>query len=82
MGKSVGHQLVRLERLGLLVCLALLGCSQPTPEELASLAAKGYYDHLIHGEYESFLEGLDLPDLPRVQGVPLIVPVGEAIWNK
>lgn len=65
MGKSVGHQLVWLERLGLLVCLALLGCSQPTPEELASLAAKGYYDHLIHGEYESFLEGLDLPDDPE-----------------
>lgn len=65
MGKSVGHQLVRLERLGLLVFLALLGCSQPTPEELASLAAKGYYDHLIHGEYESFLEGLDLPDDPE-----------------
>ena len=65
MGKSVGHQLVRLERLGLLVCLALLGCSQPTPEELASLAAKGYYDHLIHGEYESFLEGIDLPDDPE-----------------
>lgn len=65
MGKSVGHELVRLERLGLLVCLALLGCSQPTPEELASLAAKGYYDHLIHGEYESFLEGLDLPYDPE-----------------
>ena len=65
MGKSVGHQLVRLERLGLLVFLALLGCSQPTPEELASLAAKGYYDHLIHGEYESFLEGLDLLDDPE-----------------
>lgn len=38
---------------------AVLSCSQPTPEELASLAAKGYYDHLIHGEYEQFLEGVD-----------------------
>ena len=27
---------------------------------MASLAAKGYYDHLIHGEYEQFLEGRDL----------------------
>ena len=46
------------------VCLSLFcffGCSQPTPEELASLAAKGYYDHLIHGEYEQFLEGVDQP---------------------
>lgn len=23
------------------------------------MAAKGYYDHLIHGEYEQFLEGVD-----------------------
>ena len=38
----------------------LIGCSQPTPEELASLAAKGYYDHLIRGEYEQFLEGVDI----------------------
>jgi hypothetical protein len=28
-----------------------------TPEEQASLAAKGYYEHLIHGEYEQFLQG-------------------------
>ena len=38
----------------LLLCVA---CSGPTPEELASLAAKSYYDHLIHEEYELFLEG-------------------------
>ena len=41
----------------LLVALMLLGCSGPTPEELASLAAKGYYDHLTRGEYDLFLEG-------------------------
>ena len=28
-----------------------------TPEEQASLAAKGYYEHLINGEYDLFLEG-------------------------
>lgn len=37
--------------------LVIAACSGPTPEELASLAAKGYYDHLIHGEYDEFLEG-------------------------
>ena len=37
--------------------LVVAACSGPTSEELASLAAKGYYDHLIHGEYEEFLEG-------------------------
>ena len=46
--------------LGLLGCMGLLGiinCSSPTPEELAALAAEGYYRHLMAGEYEQFLEG-------------------------
>ena len=44
-----------------LVILALLvtACGSASKEELASLAAKGYYDHLIHGEYEQFYEGMD-----------------------
>ena len=44
-----------------LVILALLvtACGGASKEELASLAAKGYYDHLIHGEYEQFYEGMD-----------------------
>ena len=50
-------RLVRLEMLVMLVLLA--SCGSATKEELASLAAKGYYDHLIHGEYEQFYEGLD-----------------------
>lgn len=52
----------RLVILGCLVFFMILtgACSSPTREELASLAAKGYYDHLIHGEYEQFLEGKDL----------------------
>ena len=51
-----------LVTLGFLVFLMILigACSSPTREELASLAAKGYYDHLIHGEYEQFIEGKDL----------------------
>ena len=40
-----------------LVFLALCACSSPTPEEMASLAAKGYYEHLLKGEYDKFLEG-------------------------
>ena len=42
----------------------LFSCSSATKEELASLAAKGYYDHLIHGEYEQFYEGMDQRTLP------------------
>lgn len=40
-----------------LVFLVLCACSSPTPEEMASLAAKGYYEHLLKGEYDKFLEG-------------------------
>ena len=44
----------------MIVLLAMMAaCGSATKEELASLAAKGYYDHLIHGEYEQFYEGMD-----------------------
>ena len=42
---------------GFIVSILIIACSGVSPEELASLAAKGYYEHLIHGEYEKFLEG-------------------------
>ena len=51
--------------------LLLASCAQPTPEELAGLAAQGYYRHLVAGEYEQFLEGRvgadSLPDDYREQ---------------
>ena len=49
-----------MRKLVVLVILAILAaCGSATKEELASLAAKGYYDHLIHSEYEQFYEGMD-----------------------
>lgn len=42
--------------LFLALCL-WASCSQPTPEELAGRAAKEYYDYLLAGNYEAFLEG-------------------------
>lgn len=47
--------------IGIVGLLGLLGtsCGNLTPEEEASLAAKGYYEHLIQGEYEQFLQGKD-----------------------
>ena len=49
-----------------LICLVVLAivaaCSSPTREELASLAAKGYYQHLIDGDYDHFLEGREFAD--------------------
>ena len=42
----------------LLGSMLMIACSLSS-EEMASLAAKGYYEHLIHGEYEQYLEGKD-----------------------
>ena len=46
-------------------------CAELSPEEQASLAAKGYYQHLVAGEYEKFLQGKDgsdsLPEAYREQ---------------
>ena len=54
-----------MRKLAVIVLLAVLAaCGSATKEELASLAAKGYYDHLIHGEYEQFYEGMDQRTLP------------------
>ena len=48
----------------LFLSLLLIGAcsSAPTPEELASLAAEGYYRHLLNGEYEKFMAGKDCLD--------------------
>ena len=44
--------------LTLVVVLSLLcACSGTSAEEMASLAAKGYYEHLVQGEYKHFLAG-------------------------
>ena len=49
-----------MKKLAVMVLMAVLAaCGSATKEELASLAAKGYYNHLIDGEYEQFYEGFD-----------------------
>lgn len=57
-------RLVRLDMQALLVMLVFLAgsCSSPSKEELASLAAKGYYQHLIEGDFEHFQEGRMMAD--------------------
>ena len=55
----------------ILAFLALCACSSPTPEEMASLAARGYYEHLLKGEFDKFLDGKagsdSLPEAYREQ---------------
>ena len=45
--------------VSLVFLVFLVAACGASKEELASLAAKGYYEHLIHGEYEQFYEGMD-----------------------
>ena len=54
----LGHLWLTL-RLCLLALLVtgLSACGDLSREEQASLAAKGYYTHLVKGEYRQFLEG-------------------------
>jgi len=42
---------------GILSCLLLLGCSRPDPGEVAARAAKQFYDYLLEGKYDAFVDG-------------------------
>ena len=54
----VEGNLLRTSGLGFLVLMFVCACSSGlTQEEQASLAAKGYYQHLAAGECELFLQG-------------------------
>ncbi len=66
----------KLAFLAGLVSLVFLGAdcgNGPSKEELAGLAAKGYYQHLVAGEYEQFVEGRLMADsLPADYRLQLI----------
>ena len=59
---------LRTGGLGFLLLMLACACSEGlTPEEQASLAAKGYYQHLAAGECEQFLQGKSGADsLPAI----------------
>ena len=51
----------------LLIALPLLtglvwGCAKPDPADVAAQAAKQYYDYLLEGKYEAFVDGKFRPD--------------------
>ncbi len=48
-----------------LAALLMFSCSsqhKPTPEEMAGRTAKLYYDYLLEGKYEAYVDGLYQPD--------------------
>lgn len=46
--------------IALILPLLTAGCHEqgPTPEQLAAMAAKGYYQHLQQGQIDDYLEGM------------------------
>ena len=38
------------------------GCAKPDPADVAAQAAKQYYDYLLEGKYEAFVDGKFRPD--------------------
>lgn len=61
-----------------LCCLALVSCgnkaSDVSPDELAARAAKLYYENLLHGKCEAYIDGFYRPDsIPASYREQLIV---------
>ena len=61
-----------------LCCLALASCgnkaSDVSPDEMASRAAKLYYENLLHGKCEAYVDGFYRPDsIPASYREQLIV---------
>lgn len=46
----------------LILIIIVVACSDVSREDQAALAAKGYYTHLVKGEYELFMEGRFMAD--------------------
>lgn len=68
--------MMRLPTLLLVATLfAVLSCKEePTPEELASRAAKEYYEHLVAGRYADYLAGMTGTDsIPEAYREQLLV---------
>lgn len=53
---------ISLPLLGGLMGLLFLSCSHRNPAELAGQVAKQYYEQLLSGDYDSFVDGTWQPD--------------------
>ena len=45
-----------------LLAIAMMACSRGNPADKAAHAAKQYYDYLLHGNFEAFVDGHYMPD--------------------
>lgn len=58
-------------------------CSQPKPDELASRAAKIYYDYLLAGNYEAYIDGIYQPDaIPEGYREQLLTNAKMFVWQQ
>lgn len=65
--------------------LAFMGfsCSQPKPDELAGRAAKIYYDYLLEGKYDAYVDGIYQPDaIPDAYREQLLTNTKMFIWQQ
>ena len=74
------HQSMRhiIYLITILCCLALVSCGKQSaavnPDEMASRAAKIYYDYLLHGDCAAYVDGFYRPDsIPESYREQLIV---------
>ena len=50
------------------------GCSRPDPADVAAQAAKQYYDYLLEGKYDAYVDGQYRPDsIPESYRAQLIM---------
>lgn len=55
---------------------------EPNPEELVAQTAKTYYDYLIQGKYDAYVDGFYRPDsIPGSYREQLIVSAKQYVWQ-
>lgn len=68
-----------------LIILSFASCGKPVepkPEEVAGRAAKTFYDYLIHGKYDAYVDAFCRPDsIPASYREQLIVSAKQYVWQ-
>lgn len=68
-----------------LLILSFASCGKPVepkPEEVAGRAAKAFYDYLIQGKYDAYVDAFYRPDsIPASYREQLIVSAKQYVWQ-